>query len=371
MPSLADHFWWRPFDGRHIQIFCLSEDEHKIRDAKTLLCLQEFFLTRGRRCCIVPISIKRGLAEDRFRAAAKEGNGIVFVGRPSLFGTWGEELPTKLFPRLHWGFGSKTVKHPDYRRITGPDFFEPAVPSFAEQRNSARVSEIRPVTLRDKAFFYFGRHEDVPVAWLSGTSTVGTWGSASFATQDLNEAGYSDELAQGLLNVEVQDTGDVFGSVKVKRGKMLSPCRVWMSGNDLPSPQQWKGIKPKARAEDLQIFVNGKRVRSSTNKYTQALCFAAWLNAGDVETQKYGGYVQCTSVGALAWITEVTGATGKDRLTKADVSSELTRLLGEIADLGGIVFSEKTPGHRGKGQPPSIFTICINGLPSFLRTERK
>jgi len=348
-----------------MKIFCLSEEEHKVRDARALLCLQEFFLSTGHHCNIVPISVRGGLTEDYILEATQssiKGEGVVFVGRPSKFGSWASTLATTLFPRLHYGFASDDDSDDDYRRVTGPGSFGTRIPSFSKQREK----KIRPLSLVDHAFFYFGWYGEYPVAWLAGTSTVGTWGAARFVTQVLKESCVKEEFSQGTLEVVVQDTGDLFHSVNVTSGKVLSPCRIWMSGSDLPPPNGWKGISPKRKCNDLNLFVNAKQVRPSTGTYTPTLCLAGWLNNQVAVTHKHGVYVQCTSSKVLAWIRRVTNVEGTRALKVADVSSELARLSDAILDAGGIVWSEPSKPDGRSGQPENVHTICIRSLPSFL-----
>ena len=200
--------------------------------------------------------------------------GVVILGRPALFGPKAHNFSQQCSPSCGYAFEADVPGElAKYRTILAEDATARrfSCPSFKSQLRAKPT----PAHLYDYGLIYSGwqgpEEKARPVMLLAGTSTLGTWGAVEFATgsvQPEDVRWYED--VQGIVRAEALNSPEAFEGVDAKplEREMLSPCRIWMEGGDLPanSKDAWKKAYeenpklPKGTPLDLRIYVNGQEI---------------------------------------------------------------------------------------------------------------
>jgi hypothetical protein len=73
-PSFFEYPLWRRFHGRQIWVLSLSEPEHRLRDARALLCLRDFLPAPAfGQCTYATVTINSGAPPDYPRSLSVLG----------------------------------------------------------------------------------------------------------------------------------------------------------------------------------------------------------------------------------------------------------------------------------------------------------
>jgi hypothetical protein len=198
---------------------------------------------------------------------------------------------------------------------------------------------------------------------LAGTSTVGTWGAAQYATseiEDVDDVRWQREI-QGVVTASVSSRTEAFEEVAANPVELAAPARIWMQGSDLPPWNGWRVIKQtKGRGGakgkfDLDILVNGKKVAGKATKFIPALILLAWI--GHPKRRRIrGGYSATTTAGEIN--NRLEAFFGKPCVAPSHINATLKSLTDDIRAAGGIAHVDQHDGDR--------YCICARNLPEFL-----
>jgi hypothetical protein len=375
VPPLASYFehpLWRPFHGRHVWVLSLSEPEHRLRDARALLCLRDFLPAPSfGMCTYATVTINGGSPPTV--PTIPQNAGVVVIARPGLFGGAIKKVldQSKLYPPLMFEFGDDRPDHADYRAIRVPGGSPIRCPSFAEQKTQRRAPEEE---LRDYAIVYVGASDGRPVMLLAGTSSVGTWGAVRYVT---TWPSGSDERwrehIQGVVEVTVNDRREAFEEVSASPYRaMLSPCEIWMEGADLTSILADRDLNilwepdPGASPLDLRMFINGRQLfEQAPEEHFGAAVLLAWARVAGREGGKaVSADAICEYLFTRFYQRMVEQDCRNGREFKAKYQSKvfvkLDRLVGKILEAGGIAEKLSEDGR-------ALYRVVAKPLPHFLR----
>jgi len=222
--GFTTHPLWRKFQGRPIWVLSLSDTEHRLRDARALICLRDFLPhPKSGQCTYVWVTLDdNNRLLSQLPSGIPPNAGVVILGRPALFGSEVDELMKRCRPSLFYEFASDDPSNASkYRTIlrhaTVPshasnDF---VCPSFAEQRR-ANAKE-----LQDYGIVASGWADNHPIMLLAGTSSVGTWGCVEYATRypEPFDTCWQENI-QGVIKASVTNTYQAFETVHVEVSEM-------------------------------------------------------------------------------------------------------------------------------------------------------
>jgi hypothetical protein len=351
---------WRNFQNRKIRVVSLSEPEHRLRDALALIGLRDFLppVSSG-RCDFERVTVD-GPIVPRL-PAFNEQEGVVLLGRPFLFGPSAMKFISGLNPPLLYRFESNDPTQSNaYRTIEGPGGTRFESEAFVQRRNR------RETDLKDGAILYAGWRGRNPLMILAGTSTVGTWGAAQYATSDVDDVDdvrWQQEV-QGIIESSVVNRPDAFDRVDAHARELLSPVRIWMQGRELPPWDGWRAVadaKGKSKGGkgtfDLQILANGTEVAAKASSYVPALILLAWLTSPHSRSMRDG---HCTEATSSEIAKRMERFLGPRVLPHGQIKQGLKALAKSIRSAGGIAYVEKSQ------QGGDRYSICARDLPSFL-----
>lgn len=380
--SFFVHPLWKKFQNRPIFVICLSDPEHRLRDANAIIRLREF-LPPPESGIVTYVTVT--VHEERPSVWPKipAGAGIVILGRPAFFGPMAEEFLRVCRPSLGFQFESddRTMVS-KYRTIAMRDVKPKPFrcPSFMEQCKGRAL----PVSLYDYAIIYSGWDLGAsgsaprPVMLVAGTSTLGTWGGVTYMT----EPPFGDDIRwqediQGVVRTDAKNTPEAFEDVAVSRVEVLSPCRIWMEGADLPpSKKEWAkqarsmaqetGGNPKL---DLRVLINGREIMPKLKTYIPPLVLLALANRGP--EGRFRGEVSCqattTQVSKAVYSFLTSGQENSEidmGVLTSHVSATLKALVKQVRKAGGIAYNWREGGHGKEGT--TVFCLSRRSLPSFL-----
>lgn len=356
LESFDSNPFWQNFQERRLRIISLSETEHRLRDALALMRLHEFLPTR--QCVFERVTI--GGPEPRRLPPLLAEDGLVLLGRPSLFGNSASRLLGELSPPLLLRFGSeRPADGAPYRTITGP--IGPDYESKPYDRNRDSGQE----QVNDYAIVYSGWKGPNPVMILAGTSAVGTWGAAQYVASmvdDLDDPRWQREM-QCVIRASVSSSRSAFRDVTAEREgeATATPARIWMQGKDLPPWNGWSAVRKNqglggGKGEfELDILVNGRKIFDKATTYRPALLLLAWLGHAKRRPMR-GGYCASTTAGEIDH--KLTSFFGEACVKPAYVTVTLRALTDAIRRNGAIAYVE-----RGE---PDRYVICARELPAYL-----
>lgn len=354
--SFFNNPFWQNFQDRRLHIVSLSEPEHRVRDALALMRLHDFLPKR--QCVFERVTI--GGPEPRRLPPLQEGDGLVLLGRPSLFGDFAERLLTELSPPLLLRFGSENpADGAPYRTISGS--IGPSHESTPYDRGRSKRQE----QVNDYAIVYSGWKKPNPVMILAGTSTVGTWGAAQYAASavdDLDDPRWQHEI-QCVIRASVSSSRSAFWDVTAERetDATATPARIWMQGKDLPPWNGWSAVSKNqglggAKGEfELDILVNGRKILDKAATYRPALILLAWVGHPNRRWMR-SGYCATTTPGEIHG--KLTAFFQKECVERAYVTLTLQALTKALRRNGAMAYVEH-------GEPNRYF-ICARELPSYL-----
>lgn len=270
-----------------------------------------------------------------------EGEGLVLIGRPALFGTSASRLITELTPPLLYRFRSDDPSAGTaYRTIAGPAGPVRESEPFNRQRESGRED------VEDCAIVYTGWKSKSPILILAGTSTAGTWGAAQYAAsavEEVDDVRWQCEI-QGVLRTSVSARREAFEEVVVEPLQLVAPVRIWMQGADLPPWNGWRAVaQTRGRVAtkgrfDLQIIVNGKEVCEKAATFIPALIMLAWIHHPK-RRRTAGGYYVTTTTGEIK--ARLDAFFGGACVEGSHINATLKSLTDGIRAAGGIAFVKK------------------------------
>jgi hypothetical protein len=317
--------------------------------------------------------------------------GIVILGRPALFGFNCTQLLSQCRPALAYRFKSDSKQgdaSEDYRTILadtldGPEF---VCATFARQKSAVP----KPDSLFDFALVYSGwqrpgnKGADRPVMVLAGTSTLGTWGAVKWATDELlpDDVRWQEDV-QGVIRAKANNTPEAFEEVHATTEEVIAPCRVWMTGSDVPAtlPGWQEEIfrreqSMKSAPLDLQLFINGKEVFQKMRSPFSAfvlLCLAERRGSnafpGGTSCEASAGEVServIALLGKTAASATPTPARKRTDLepTRQRVFVTLPTLIKQVRDAGGVAYCRRGQGVKHKDV--AIYGLALRPLPGFL-----
>ncbi|SRR5579871_5346844 len=365
---------WRRFHNRPIWVVSLSDLEHRLRDARALIDLQEFLPPRSSgRCTYHTITLgDHGHPVSQWPAIPADA-GVVIIGRPALFGPEiAHQIEHVWTPSLGFQFESNDPQTgASYRSIKaiGTDSVFKC-PLWGDQR----AKRPPPAELFDYGIVYCGWNQERPVMLLSGTGTAGTWGCVKFVTDPPSpyDLRWQQEV-QGVIRASVDNINEAYQSVRAEahERQMLSPCRIWMEGKDLPSPDGWKDPNSLCLDErrrhtkfDLRVSINGHPVFQNSRTHLGALVLLALVGRREGRREFPGGiHVHATTTEVLRGLYDflrpkaMTYGEFRDRYNP-NVLGLLRALIQQTRDNGGIA--------DVLGGKAARFGICVRPLPPFL-----
>ncbi len=352
-----------------------SDTEHRLRDAKAIMRLRDFLPpTDSGICTFVVATVHNNGSATWPGSRIPADAGLVVLGRPALFGSDGFKIIETCRPVLSYSFEANDAGKPEYRTIVADDVTSKVLncPSFEQQRRTSRI----PPVLFDYGLVYSGwqptQPEPRPFMQLAGTSTLGTWGAVKFVTDEVmaNDMRWQEDV-QGVVRAETADSPEAFDEVTVcpLGREMLTPCRIWMDGADLPPDAAgWKlahetrsGLSEKPPPLDLRMVINGQEIMKKHRTYIPPLVLLAWASSGSATFN--GGQSCKATAGEIS--ESVRGFLGLSRrdwdLTgpKNHVYVTLNEMTKKVRGAGGIAFVRET--RHGKD-----YHIVVRPLPPFL-----
>jgi hypothetical protein len=348
---------WQNFQNCKVRVVSLSEPEHRLRDALALMCLRDFLPPRRRSCERVTIDGP----EPPQLPALQEGDGLVLLGRPSLFGRSCLDLIRKVSPPLLYSFCSdRSTERTPYRTIAGP------LGPLLESEPYDRLRGQGRTNVDDCAIVYAGWKGRIPIMILAGTSTVGTWGAAEYAVSDVegvDDVRWQREI-QGVVRASVSSRVEAFEQVTVDVVELVAPARIWMQGNDLPPWDGWRRLVGQTEGRggakgkfDLDILVNGQKVAGKATTFLPALILLAWI--GDPNRRGFrAGHFARTTVGEIS--ARLDAFFGKRCVELAYINATLKSLTRAIRAKGGIAHIDKNDNGDDR------YCVCARKLPAFL-----
>jgi len=297
--TFFSHPFWQNLQDCRLRILSLSEPEHRVRDALALIRIHEYL--PARQCVFERITIDG--PEPRRLPPLVAGDGLILLGRPSLFGDSALKLLGELSPPLLFRFASNNpADGAPYRTITGP--FGPDQESKPYDRGRSSGLEL----VNDYGIVYSGWKGPIPVVILAGTSTVGTWGAvqyASSAVEDLDDPRWQREI-QCVVRASVSSSRSAFQDVAAERvtEATAAPAQIWMQGKDLPPWNGWSAVSKNEGLGggkgdfELDILVNGRKIFDKATTYRPALILLAWVGHPKRRPMR-GGYCASTTTGEI------------------------------------------------------------------------
>lgn len=386
--SHLSHPIWRKFAGRRLTILRLSDEEHRLRDAHALLRLERFLQPFHPRYETITLDGARQPIIDA-------DDGIVILGRPSLYPRSVQDLIRDLVPRLMYEFSSDDPSdHDDYRTIRRIGSQSTDLPRGVSWSRSPDAMG----DLTDYAFIHSGWRGRQPVIVLAGSSTVGTWGAADCVTRNPGDAGavtiWEEDDVQAVVAATVPRTrvGDAFLDVSLSVVELLAPCRFWLAGGSRPPADGWTrdtlqlDVPQGPDGFDLRILVNDKPIPLNARNYVTSLALMAWLSLGRAEapwrelplftarvtaadvTRAIGRFLQVGPSAPLILAGESEPVSTPNAFAQSGIgrnmNKTLDRLTDAIRDAGGMAFVER----QGKDQ--RFFTLVSRHTPHFFPDVR-
>ena len=368
--------FWRKFVRRKIIVVSLSEPEHRLRDARTMIALRSFLppeesgLTTYRTVTIAGKEAPHWPEE----ISASPDAGVILVGRPALFGEESLAFVESLNPALIYSFYRNSC--PNQLIQTRKDYRTIVAPLAAKRRfecelfDESRRRLPRQPRLKDLGIVYSGWSGSRPVAVFGGSSSVSTWGAAAWSmeTPKQDDLRWQQDV-QGVIEASVVDTPRAYQTVlaAVHDNQLLTPVSIWMEGPDLPPPTGWKSAPNDQRSDylRLRILANGKPVFKPQN-YRIPLTLLAWMNLHQGQQSQGTNVATCTTPEILSWIDAFLGqphALGP----RADVQSHVNGILNDAVQYFNSVGGLATIDDKSR---PSKFTLWFRGLSGFLPMYR-
>jgi hypothetical protein len=300
--------------------------------------------------------------------------GVVVLGRPAVFGAKAEGFFRQCLPSSGYGFESGDPgTNERYRTIRVDDARSQHIccPSFTTQKGAY---------LYDYGLVYSGwqtpaEEKPRPVMLLAGTSTLGTWGAVKYATEVVppDDVRWYDDV-QGIVRAEALNSPEAFEDVEVKhlQKEMLSPCRIWMEGGDLPasSKDAWTKAhveaprRPKGRPLDLRMYVNGTEVMPKLGTYIPPLVLLALASGKTLSRFPGGSTCEATAYRISEAVRSFLGVSRLvwDAGPKQRVWMTLEPLINQIRRAGGIASVRRAAGQGDT----KAFTLTARPLPFLL-----
>lgn len=316
---------------------------------------------------------------------------VILVGRPALFGEDAMQFLEGCAPAMIYKFRRNDLPaDQDMARLTRDqqrqilrEYRTIVAPLAGERRfeselfDESRRSNPRPTRLKDLGIVYSGWENSRPVAVCGGSSTVSTWGAATWSMQNPMR----DDLrwlqdVQGIVEASVVDTPRAFKTVesRVHKKQLLAPAMVWMDGQDLPPLTAWKeALSGQATNKPrIRILVNGKPVFDRLSSYMIPLTVVAWMNINRKEHQP--GILQstCTTQEVIAWIDAFLGghdAMGPRRTVQPHINGILNDAVRYFNEVGALATLDDANPASDEVRS-SRFTLWFREPPSFLPTFR-
>jgi hypothetical protein len=367
--------FWRKFVGSKTVVVNLSEPEHRMRDARTVIALRQFLPPEESGLTTYRTVTVGGREAPHWpdEISASPDTGVIIVGRPALFGEEALSFLDGCEPSLVYSFQRNNC--PDQLLQTRRDYRAIVAPLAVNRRfqselfDESRRREPRPSRLKDLGIVYSGWRESRPVVVFGGSSTVSTWGCAVWSTQapGIGDLRWHQDV-QGIIEASVVNTPRAFQTVQaeVHDGQMLTPVSIWMDGPDLPPPNAWKEALSGQGADSarIRILANGKSVFRPQG-YMIPLVLIAWMNLGREEHRTGILRATCTTAEVLSWIdaflgrTEAMGPRATVQSWVNGIMNDAVRYLNEVGGLATI-----------DGSRPTRFTLWFREPARFLPVFR-